>query len=219
MKKVLLLIVFYPFFIFSSSVNAQVQHGKFLVGMSSNFGIGNGSSIMSLGFSTQTYKSDADGFSDPKSDKSVGFNLVPKVGYFVNDFIVVGLDIYSGFLSQEDGDSGDKNTLTIMSVGPFARFYMSKENVRPFFELNSSFGTVKEKYKYEGGSDDSSSNLRALGAGFGIAAPLGDRVTFDVMIDYSSVVVKVKNDNPDNNRVVNGTLGIKLGFVVFLGGN
>jgi hypothetical protein len=50
-----------------------------------------------------------------------------------------------------------------------------------------------------------------------MAIPIGSKASFDIMAHYTSFSMKNTEDNNDNNRVVVGTLGLKLGFVVFLG--
>ena len=59
----------------------------------------------------------------------------------------------------------------------------------------------------------------SFGGGIGLAAPLGEKVTFDIMAGYDSLTVKDKEDNDDNYRTVIGTLGLKIGFTILLGSN
>ena len=59
----------------------------------------------------------------------------------------------------------------------------------------------------------------SFGGGIGMAAPVSDRITFDVLVGYNSLTYKDKDDNDDNDRTVIGTFGIKLGFIIFLGAN
>jgi hypothetical protein len=50
-----------------------------------------------------------------------------------------------------------------------------------------------------------------------MAVPVGNHVTFDVLAGYNSLTLKSKENNDDNDRIVFGTLGIKLGIIVLLG--
>jgi malic enzyme len=59
--------------------------------------------------------------------------------------------------------------------------------------------------------------MRSVGGGAGLAIMVGDKVTFDVMAGYNSLSVKAKQDNPNDSRSVQGTLGFKFGFVVLFG--
>ncbi len=56
-----------------------------------------------------------------------------------------------------------------------------------------------------------------LSAGVGIAVRLADKLTFDMLAGYNSKVSKSKTDNPYDERTVQGTIGFKFGFVIFLG--
>ncbi|HEY4785818.1 MAG TPA: hypothetical protein VIH57_07205, partial [Bacteroidales bacterium] len=79
--------------------------------------------------------------------------------------------------------------------------------------------SATSKFSYDNMSDDSKANVSGIGGGIGLAIPLGNVASFDVLADYNSLTVKNKEDNPDNTRTVSGTLGLKLGFVLFLGRN
>ena len=61
--------------------------------------------------------------------------------------------------------------------------------------------------------------MSSIGAGAGIAVKLGEKVTFDMMAAYNSVTEKAKEYNTNNDKTVQGTLGVKFGFVILLGSN
>jgi hypothetical protein len=61
--------------------------------------------------------------------------------------------------------------------------------------------------------------MSSFGGGAGLAVKLGEKVTFDFMAGYNSMSEKAKQNNPNDERTVQGTLGFKLGFVVLLGSN
>ena len=61
--------------------------------------------------------------------------------------------------------------------------------------------------------------LTSWNLGLGIASPLGDKVTLDVWAGYQHTTIMAKDDNPDDNRIVLGNLGLKMGFTLFLGKN
>ena len=207
-------------FIFSSESMAQTDQGKFLVGVSSSLSLaGTGSSLMSLGFSTMKYKSDSDDFEERDPDKETSFNLLPKVGYFVIDNLALGLDISIGYSNTKSGESDNKYETTMFSVGPFIRYYFQTKSVLPFIEADASFGG--QHIKDESNDNDSKDkfSIMSFGGGIGLAAPLGERIMFDVLAGYDSLTIKDKEDNDDNYRTVIGTLGLKIGFTVLLGSN
>lgn len=203
-------------------LKAQPDQGKFLIGMSSSLSFaGNGSTLMSLEFSTSKVKSDASGFIEADPYKMTSFNLLPKVGYFVIDNLALGLDISMALSNSSYSSSTYKSTTnnTVLGVGPFVRYYIPTAKVLPFFEIGGSFGKVNSKNEYGSNTIETKSGFSAVGGGVGVAVPLGELVTFDALLDYRSITTKDKENNPNNERTVNGTLGLKLGFTILLGGN
>lgn len=209
-----------------SMVKSQTNQGKILLGVSSFMSFtGNGSNLMSFGFTSSKTKSDQVGFIESDPDKTFSFNLSPKIGYFITNNLAFGLDITTGYSKNENKSTYYDNTSsgTMICVGPFARYYISAGKVSPFFEVGGTLGRFNSKFTdtYMGNTttSESKSNILGIGGGVGIAAPLGERVTFDVVLDYNTFTVKAKNDNPNNTREIDNTFGLKLGFVVLLGGN
>mgnify|MGYP006286550753 CR=1 FL=1 len=205
-------------------LQAQTNQGKVLLGVSSTLSLaGTGSDLMNLGYSSVKYKSDADGFEESVPDKMTSINLLPKVGYFVADNFAIGLVLNIALSSTKNGEDNDKYSQTLLSVGPFVRYYIPTSKVLPYFEISGSFGAINNKYDYSDNSnwedDEYKSSVMSIGGGVGLAAPLGERVTFDVLAGYNSLTVKGKEDNDDNDRTVIGTIGLKIGFTIMLGAN
>ncbi|UCH14680.1 MAG: outer membrane beta-barrel protein [Bacteroidales bacterium] len=200
-------------------LKAQTEQGKFLVGVSSTLNIAGirGGELMSLGFTSSKYKSDAAGFEEREPYKTTGINMSPKVGYFLIDNLVFYLDLNVTYSSGKDGEDEDKWITTIFCAGPYARYYIPANNVSIFLEAGGAFGSYKDKYEpATGDSDVDKTAIMNFGGGLGIAAPLGERITLDVLAGYNSLTFKDKEDNEDNNRYVSGTFGIKLGFTILL---
>ncbi len=220
MKKVVL---FITAFCFCNLVvtQAQTNKGNWLSGVSSSLNIvGPGSDLLGVGFSTWKTKSDADGFEDPDPDKVTSINLLPKFGYFIADNFAFGIDLSLFTSTHKFGDSETKYSSTMFAVGPFARYYFPTAKAKPYLEANVSFGSMTDKYDPEvGETEKDKSSIMTYGGGVGIAAPVSNRVTFDVMVGYYSLTAKEKEDNDDNYRTVISTIGIKLGFIIFLGAN
>lgn len=223
MKKITLLAVSLMTISFGL-LHAQTNQGKVLIGVSSTLSLaGTGSNLMNIGYSSVKNKSDADGFEASDPDKMTSINLLPKIGFLVANNFAVGLDLNIAFASTKDGADNDKYSQTMLSVGPFVRYYIPTSKVLPFFELSGSFGTLKYKYDYSDNTNredsESKSGVTSFGGGFGLAAPLGERVMLDILAGYNSLTVKDKEDNEDNDRTTIGTVGIKLGFTISLGSN
>lgn len=204
-------------------LDAQTNKGKFLLGVSSRTRIGlfdlNNSApdVMSLGYSTFTSKSDASGYDEPESDKLISLNFLPKVGYFVIDNLAIGLDINLAFMNYKFGGSNNEWKTTLYAAGPFARYYFPVGKVYPFVEAGATIGSGIQKSSIDSDTETYKSSVFAYGGGAGLAIPLGDKVTFDFLAGYNSTTIKDKDDNPDNERTVSGTFGIKFGFLVFIG--
>jgi hypothetical protein len=222
MKKLTLIFVMLIGLFSLPVIKAQTSAGTMLIGLSSGFNIAGefstGSDLMSIGFFSTKYKSNASGYTEPDPDKTTNLNLMPKFGMFVVDNLAVGLDVTAAYSQNKSGGSSNKSTITLLMAGPFVRYYIHANKVLPFIEGSATFGSAKLKDEYEGGSDESKTALHSFGGGLGVAVPLGEKVTLDVMAGYTSLTLKAKKDNPDDARMVMGSFGIKLGFVVFLGG-
>jgi len=201
-------------------LTAQTNKGNILVGVSSTLNLtGTGTDLMNLGYTSVKYKSDATGYTEPKPDKTFSINLSPKVGYFVADNMALGLDVNMAVSNEKDGENSAKYNQTLFCAGPFVRYYIPTSKVLPFFELSGAYGSLKSKYDSDSFNDTYTSSILAFGGGIGLAAPLGEKVTFDVLAGYNSLILKSKKDNPDNERTIIGTLGLKIGFTFFLGSN
>jgi len=205
-----------------SGMQAQTNKGRVLMGISAKKNLGffdltsASPDIMSIGFSTMKSKSDSG--DDSEKDKITNFNLSPKIGYFVIDNLAIGLDLNVAYMKYKEGGSDpDTEKITMFTAGPFVRYYIPAGKAYPFFEVNAAFGSLK--WAWDGSSDDDvdKTNITSFGGGAGIAVPIGDRVTFDTMLCYTSMTAKNKEDNDDNYRTIIGTFGIKFAFLVSLG--
>jgi hypothetical protein len=218
MKKVTMLITVLCL-IALSVTEAQVNKGRSLIGLSTSFGyINYGSDLMSLGFSTIKYKANSTASVDPDVLKVTTLNLLPKFGYFIINNLAVGLNMYIG-TSTDKPKSGGKFNTTSFGLGPFIRYYISGSKVMPFFEISSLFGSETNKYEDPYSSSSNKNSLTSFGGGAGLAVKLGDKVTFDMMAGYNSTSEKAKENNPNDERTVQGTIAFKLGFTVLLGSN
>ena len=199
-------------------LNAQTSKGKFLLGELSYIELmGNGvMGSTNLGYSTFQTKSDGD--NDSSKDKMFSLNIVPRAGYFVIDNLAIGLDVFLATEYYKTMDDSYKSTSTFFAAGPFVRYYIPTQKVLPFAEVNYSIGSRKSKSEFDGSESYSSNNaIKLYGAGLGLAIPIGEKVLFDAMAGYHAYVIKDKENNDNNERFVAGTIGLKLGFSVFLG--
>ena len=221
MKKLTTVFILLIVFISFPMLQAQTGSGTMLLGVSSGINLAgeifSGSDLMSIGFSTAKSKSNASGYTEPKPDKTINLNLIPKFGIFVINNLVVGLDVILAYNQTKEGEIENKYTQTLVTAGPFVRYYFPASHLLPFVEGTATFGSINWKYKSQSSSEESKYSIMSFGGGLGVAVPLGEVVTLDVMAGYTSATVKEKEDNPDDNRTVQGLFGIRLGLVVFLG--
>jgi hypothetical protein len=216
MRVLLILSVFLP--VFASGSFAQMNRGKVYIGVSSTFSLADlGPDIMGIGFTSIKYKSDQDGYEEPDPDRQTRFNLTPEVGFFVIDGLLIGIDISLAYSVAKDGEWDSKATQLLFGAGPFVRYYLPTEKVIPFVDLGSSFGVFNSKYEDDSFDSEDKQSLMSFNGGVGMAVPVGDRVAFELMGGYNWFRVKDKEDNADNERMVFGTVGMKIGVVVLLG--
>jgi hypothetical protein len=220
MKTIKLFIVVFVIAVsFTGTTNAQFKKGKIILGVSTSSNnlyssyLGGSSNLMHLGFSTMKYKSDN---GDGDSEKLRTFNLSPRSGYFLSNHLAAGLDLNYSLMSMGIGDN--KETMTLMGISPFIRYYLPIKKVAAFAEVEGTFGSLKDKYtNYLNEEEKNKSSVTGYMCGIGMAVPIGDIVAFDIMVGYVGTTIKDKEDNPDNYRTVLGTLGFKIGFNMYIG--
>jgi len=199
---------------------AQTGEGQWFLGISSRFGISPVGAtmvipdMMTIGYSTIQTKSDAG--NDTESTKFFCMNMMPKVGYFVIDNLAVGLDMQFGISSLKyPGDEKDNGT--VITTGPFVRYYFPSGKILPYIEGGGTLGSVSTKHEYSGNTNKSNSNMNTWSLGAGITTSLSKKAALDIMLGYLSTTMKNKENNDNNARTVIGTIGFKFGIVVFLG--
>ena len=112
MKKVSLL-VSVLFILNVTFLKAQPGKGKVLIGISSSLSVaGTGSDPMSIGFSTTKYKSDASTSGSSDNDKTTSINFLPKIGYFVSDNFVLGIDLSTAVTNEEYSTTYNSSVIT-----------------------------------------------------------------------------------------------------------
>jgi outer membrane protein len=199
---------------------AQTDKGQWMLGISSRYSVSplevgiTLPDMMTIGYATIKYKSDDN--SDPEATKFTCVNLVPKFGYFVIDNLAIGLDLQMGLSSLKFPDD-DKENGTIISAGPFVRYYFPTSTILPYVEGGATFGSMKTKYEYSGDTEEYKSGLNTWSLGAGITKSISEKAALDFMLGYLSTTIKDKEDNDNNARTVIGTIGFKFGIVVFLG--
>ncbi|TVP46244.1 MAG: hypothetical protein EA341_13980 [Mongoliibacter sp.] len=200
------------FLLISVSVYGQTEKGRMLLGAGTHIGFSNGIGMMDMYFSNSTRE-----FADGSSEKSSSYNIffAPKVGYFLTNNLAAGVDLALGWGSREIFLNAfafeAKNSL--FGAGPFVRYYVPKGKILPFAEVNSIFGNQRTRTDFVGESV-SNTSVTSLGGGLGLALLLGERSSFDLLLNYSSNRANFESDGFYTRENV---LGLKFGFTIFLG--
>lgn len=204
--------------LFSIFLNAQTEKGKLLIGMSTTLSsIGTGPEMFGAGFSSTQTKV---GSESSAPTKSYGVNIVPKVGYFIVDKLALGLDINFSYSSMDIKSTEEFQSTTFGGIGIFSRYYMPVSRIYPFVEIDAGIGIASIKSESQNNDSDSQSFFYNLGAGIGLAVPLGEKVTIDLIAGYD-FIKELPNETYFDQRIESTihSLGIEIGLMVSLGNN
>jgi len=219
MKKQSLFLAFLIISLSCINLSAQTSKGKFLIGGLTYIGYpGSGETSMNIGYTTSKSKDDS-GDEDDYIDKMFSLNFTPKAGYFIIDNLVLGVDmtLFSSFSKTTNREN--KSNSTIITAGPFVRYYIPTKKVLPFAEAMYSVGSQKNSSEWEEREYTNKTGVQLYSVGIGVAIPLGEKASFDALVGYQSAIIKDKEDNENNERTIVGTVGLKFGFTIFLGSN
>lgn len=178
--------------LFSISISAQTEKGKWLLG---------GNSSVSYTSTKTTFEFDGEEAGD--QDSSI-FTINPEVGYFVMDNLSVGLGV--GFSSTKVGESKASTAI----VTPNATyFFEAGDNLKPFVSLGAGLASTSA------GDDDSqkSSGLAIRGLG-GLAYFVSESVSVNFLVQYLNTNQKNKSDSDLVSK--NSNIGAGVGFFIYL---
>jgi hypothetical protein len=201
-------------FLMVGSVYGQLDHGRLMLGVASTYNLSIGNSDL-LNMSSTKYKYSWAG-EVTQTDKLFNINVIPRAGYFITKNLAAGLDVYYSYARKISGGSEDKNILSRIDAVPFVRYYKFYLWSYPFVELNVGLGALTNKYvagpNSTGGDFEYKYGVKSLGGGIGLAKPLGNRATFEIMAGYNASAVKNKEVDSVTKY---GAFLIKMGFMVF----
>lgn len=199
-----------------SMLKAQTTKGKFLLGVSSAVSASEESnSFGRMGYSTSKTKGDDPNSIGIKSLKILSANASPRFGYFVIDNFALGLNVCL-YAEHTKVDNDYTFISSLIGVGPFVRYYLACERIKPFFEIGGYYGQYGSKY-LDSNFPNSRGTRINFDCGAGLAFPIGDKVNFDIQLNYDYNYQKRNLNNPTNIRTNTSNVGLKLGFVVLLG--
>lgn len=148
------------------------------------------------------------GMNFQKSNTSFDISLTPKIGYFLQQNLVVGASLELG------ADVQKANTTFTYDVTPFLRYFITNKDVKdmpkslvPFLEAGGGFGGRNTRYE---DTDGNKTTVTSNGGLFyvqpGLAWFLSRNVALELALQYKYI-----NASPDVNRI-----GLNLGFQLFL---
>jgi hypothetical protein len=170
----------------AASAGAQTETGNFMVG----------ANILSTSVNFQ------------KDNTGFDIALQPKVGYFINDNIALGVAVELGLNAVKS------NTTMNYGITPFARVFIGNKSVTDipkrimfFVEAGGGFGGRNSRFEdQEGNKTNVTSNGAVFYAGPGMDVFLSRNVAFELGAEYRYI-----GGEPRVNRV-----GLNLGFQIFL---
>lgn len=197
------------------SVQAQLEKGKIMVGVAStlNKQIYN-SELAMFGFTSNQYSSSSGEVYDPS--KITTFSVIPSAGYFIIDNLATGLNLFLSYNKDKTGNYFYNVTNFQICAVPYLRYYYPLEKLYPFVELNGGLGINRLKTETSSYDNQVKWGVTMFGGGVGVALPVVERVTLDVMAFYSNVIYK-RDLQGETSKEIYGSFGVKLGFMVYLG--
>lgn len=184
--------------IFMFNAIAQTEQGKWLIG---------GDTRLDLSLTKTSYP-DSQYFGESTGNLNVNFS--PKVGYFLHEKLLWGIEIPLTFQTMENNGYYDGKLKTFSIAGaPFARIYVASGKVNPFLSVQIGLGMSKTK-----GGIESTSDLLLYQVGGGFSAFLTESIAIDLDLGYASI----KSSPNDNNAIETKISGLStsLGVVVLL---
>lgn len=217
MKKTFLFIT--SLCLVAANAVAQPEKGNLMFNVTSTLPLrgGWGSELMSTTFSKTRYNN---GSTTEDVNNKTTYNLLPKVGYFIMDNLVAGLEVLVSGYTEENTYSEGKYSESLLGVGPFVRYYYPLDKILPFAEIETLFGRYLYKWPTSGGTyEEEKDNYLLIGGFLGAAVPLTEKVTFDIQAGYLYTSFSFSGEvfgEGEDYKEITGGVGIKMGFTVYL---
>ncbi len=163
----------------------------------------------------ETYNSDTQ-----EGDKTLSFSFFPKVGYFINNNIALGVGLgistYKVTTPSTTYDPEEVYTENSWAFGPFARYYYARTGNFSFFgEGIIGFGGGKSKNTIGSNTTEGPKLFTiAVGVSPALSYNLSDKVSLEAKlggITYSSAS-STSEYNTDEHKVTSSGIGLNLGL-------
>ncbi|MGA9213006.1 outer membrane protein [Kaistella sp.] len=189
MKKVLL----FGAIVFFGAVNAQTEKGTWMVSGKSE-----------IAFNSTNAKAKLKG-QEVSEIKTSTFSFAPAAGYFIIDYLAIGVGLNYTNSKVEDSKSD-----TFVIIPQLSYFFPVTGEVKPYVEAGVGYATNKTT---EGNADFKLNGI-AYGFGAGVAYFVKPNVALNLGLNYSALHLKY-SENKDFESDTNN-LGLGIGISVFL---
>lgn len=128
--------------------------------------------------------------------KDNGFQVSPKVGYFITDHIVGGISLGYATLKSESNGLNPTRNLNTISYGVFGRYYTTPAKQFSFFgEIHAN--AFSSKTKITNNFPDFPQERKVTGFQVGIAPGISYFVSKHLALETSIGLLEYSNENPD----------------------
>ncbi len=133
--------------------------------------------------------------SKPNDSKVQKFSLIPRFGYFVNDFVAVGGRLGYNYGTTKDPDGNKIEENNTFTIGIFGRYYLLPgSKFSPFGEIGVGYGTTSDI------NDHTVNGINAAfapGLSYFISRHFALEATFGIL-SYNTVEPKSGNGSTDS---------------------
>lgn len=194
-------------YVFLLSSHAQIAQGSWLIGGDVGFGFSNVKNSYTLGSTTIS-----------TLGNTSNFILSPRVGFFVIDNLAVGVNVdFSGSsYTEKDGADTEKDAVTRLAVGPFARYYLALGQVYPFIEAGINFGSANYISSFNNSETRTTHRLNNMGAGPGVAFFVADNVAVEALVKYNRSVEKYDGSGGSEIKMTTGGILVAVGVQAYI---
>lgn len=210
--RILSLLAFLVFFSYSVDLSAQVlDKGNFVIGTTLGFSAAD----TKVSYSISGVKEKGNGPS------ALQLNFAPNVGYFLIDYLAVGIGLDYTFSQVTDPNEDRRNDSDLL-FGPFARYYLPVGDDMAFFlETSFGFGNASDDQYIGENKQSINTNVFALGVGPGFTIFSTDDIGVEALFKYNFASSQFDTENTGVKTSTNtrtSQFDISVGIQFYFGG-
>ncbi len=210
--RILSLLAFLVFFSYSVDLSAQVlDKGNFVIGTTLGFSAAD----TKVSYSISGVKEKGNGPS------ALQLNFAPNVGYFLIDYLAVGIGLDYTFSQVTDPNEDRRNDSDLL-FGPFARYYLPVGDDMAFFlETSFGFGNASDDQYIGENKQSINTNVFALGVGPGFTIFSTDDIGVEALFKYNFASSQFDTENTGvktSTTTRTNQFDISVGIQFYFGG-